>query len=402
MYCYIGSSGPGQSSVPNSPGYGKVTVEESKSGIIVAKLRADGAIEPAGMVATDSHVGWLTQHPTNGHLYCVAGANLLGMKIEADGSLSAPFTSADTAGGSAYLDITADGKWALSASYGDSLLSILPIADDGTAGAPTDVLKHEVPLNPALADRQEACHPHQVRVDLTQQWALVPDLGASRVWIYGLPTNAEGKFVRDQTSDAHLILPEGAGPRHLDFHPNGKWVYVLCELDGNVVLCDWDTDAGTLSPRQSIYALPDGVVCSRAHHSGCSHIMVSPNGANVYAATRTGPSLSLCLSVSHSLALSPSHSLTLCLYQTARSPPSQSTPTTAHSHDSARTSRVGACALATSSLICRAARPAFASATRTRRILLPTYGRPPALLSLGVCVRVCDSLFLSLCVTLCV
>lgn len=62
---------------------------------------------------------------------------------------------------------------------------------------------------------------------------------------------------------------------------------MLCELDGNVVLCDWDTDAGKLSPRQSIYALPDGVVCSRAHHSGCSHIMVSPDGKNVYAATRT-------------------------------------------------------------------------------------------------------------------
>ena len=49
-------------------------------------------------------------------------------------------------------------------------------------------------------------------------------------------------------------------------YPNS--VYVLCELDGNVVLCDWDSDAGTLSPRQSIYALPSGVVCSRAHHSG--------------------------------------------------------------------------------------------------------------------------------------
>lgn len=66
-----------------------------------------------------------------------------------------------------------------------------------------------------------------------------------------------------------------------------QWVYVLCELDGNVVMCDWDTDAGSLSPRQSIYALPDGVVCSRAHHSGCSHIMVSPDGKHVYAATRT-------------------------------------------------------------------------------------------------------------------
>eukprot|EP01046_Picozoa_sp_COSAG06_P061751 COSAG06_NODE_13672_length_1233_cov_0.914462_1_plen_81_part_10 len=62
-----------------------------------------------------------------------------------------------------------------------------PLRLTRTVGAPTDVLHHDVPLNPALADRQEACHPHQVRVDLTQQWALVPDLGASRVWIYGLP-----------------------------------------------------------------------------------------------------------------------------------------------------------------------------------------------------------------------
>eukprot|EP01046_Picozoa_sp_COSAG06_P054045 COSAG06_NODE_9507_length_1884_cov_1.657143_2_plen_358_part_00 len=221
MFCYIGSSGPGQAVTADSPGFGKVTVDESKTGIVVARLGEDGELTPAGMVELDSHVGWLTQHPTNGHLYCVAGSNVLGMKIGEDGSLSAPFTSADAAGGSAYLDLTKDGKWALSASYGGSLLSILPIADDGTVGAPTDVLHHDVPLNPALADRQEACHPHQVRVDLTQQWALVPDLGASRVWIYGLP-GPDGKFVRDQRSDAHLILPEGAGPRHLDFHPNGK------------------------------------------------------------------------------------------------------------------------------------------------------------------------------------
>ena len=48
------------------------------------------------------------------------------------GTLSAPFSTADTAGGSAYIDISKDGKYALSASYGGSLLSILPIADDGT------------------------------------------------------------------------------------------------------------------------------------------------------------------------------------------------------------------------------------------------------------------------------
>ena len=78
----------------------------------------------------------------------------------------------------------------------------------------------------------------------------------------------DGKLIRDMSSEAHLVLPEEAGPRHLDFHPNGKWVYVLCELDGNVVLCDWHSHAGRLSPRQTISALPSGVVCSRVGHSG--------------------------------------------------------------------------------------------------------------------------------------
>eukprot|EP00964_Phaeocystis_antarctica_P164531 scaffold142834_cov109-Phaeocystis_antarctica.AAC.2 len=55
----------------------------------------------------------------------------------------------------------------------------------------------------------------------------------------------------------HLVLPAGAGPRHLDFHPNGRWVYVLCELDGKV----------TESPRPAIATvtacvdpLPSGVL----------------------------------------------------------------------------------------------------------------------------------------------
>ena len=126
----------------DSPFYGNVTVEESKTGIVVAKLATDGELEPAGMLELDSHVGWLTQHPTNGHLYCVAGSNVLDMKISANGMLGAPFTSANAAGVSEYLDITMDGKWELSASYSFLLLSIMPIAGDGTVGAPTAFSLH--------------------------------------------------------------------------------------------------------------------------------------------------------------------------------------------------------------------------------------------------------------------
>ena len=98
--CYVGSSGPGQSVTENAPGYGKVTVTEDKAGIVILSL-SDGAVSAVGMLPLDAHVGWLAQHPTNGHLYCVSGNNAHALRINADGTLSAPFSTADTGGGSA-------------------------------------------------------------------------------------------------------------------------------------------------------------------------------------------------------------------------------------------------------------------------------------------------------------
>ena len=88
-------------------------------------------------------------------------------------------------------------------------------------------------------------------------------------------------------SKHHLTLPEASGPRHLDFHPTRPWVYVLCELDGNIVGCEWDAEAGLLTPFGSYYTLPDGLAPCRAHHSGGSHVLVSADGNCLYASTRT-------------------------------------------------------------------------------------------------------------------
>ena len=99
-FCYVGSSAPGQAITEDAPGYGKVTVTEDRAGIVILSL-SDGAVSAVGMLPLDAHVGWLTQHPTNGHLYCVSGNDAHAMRINADGTLSPPFSTADTGGGSA-------------------------------------------------------------------------------------------------------------------------------------------------------------------------------------------------------------------------------------------------------------------------------------------------------------
>ena len=149
-------------------------------------------------------------------------------------------------------------------------------------------------LNRELADRQESCHPHQIRLDpATNGWALSCDLGADRIWVYRFDTQT-GALQGALTSDRHLLLPEGAGPRHLDFHPSGRFVYVICELNGNIVACQWDAAEGRLKVIQSVYSLADGAACSRAHHSGCAHILVNAAGGALYASARTTNEICVC------------------------------------------------------------------------------------------------------------
>uniref|UniRef100_A0A7S4VAR3 6-phosphogluconolactonase n=1 Tax=Alexandrium monilatum TaxID=311494 RepID=A0A7S4VAR3_9DINO len=285
-FVYVGSSTAGQAAVKDSPGFGKVTRKEERQGVCIFRTGLDGTLEPAGFFALGSHCGWLAPHPSNGHLYGVGGGKVHALKVTADGALTSA-SSADSIGNCHYLEISRDGRWVLVVSYSGGTVAVLPIHADGHLGEATDSKLHGMTPKPALADRQEACHPHQIRLDpQTGRWALVCDLGADCVWVYAFDPG-RGALVGAANSRRHLVLPEGAGPRHLDFHPQKPWVYVLCELDGNVVVCDWDDKEGRLSPKQSIYVMAAGAACSRAHHSGTAHILVSADGHTVYASSRT-------------------------------------------------------------------------------------------------------------------
>lgn len=287
-FVYVGGSPAAQSVVPDAPGFQKVLIENEHKGIDIFCVGDDGhSLEDGGFVELDYHILWLALHPTNGHFYG-SGTNekIHSFAIQQDGSLRL-VNSVDSLGLSVHIEISNDGKWALSANYISSQVVVFPILPDGSLADATDSKLHRVPLNAALADRQEDCHPHQVRLDPhTNRWALCCDLGADRIWIYAFD-GERGGLLGALNSRRHLSFPEGAGPRHLDFHPSGKWVYVLCELDGNLVVCDWDAANGQLLVKQSMYVLPEGMQCSRAHHSGNGHVVVSADGRTVYASSRT-------------------------------------------------------------------------------------------------------------------
>ncbi|MGW7424554.1 lactonase family protein [Streptomyces sp. NPDC054813] len=162
----------------------------------------------------------------------------------------------------------------LTANYGSGSVSAVPVRPDGTlAGAASGVLRHTG--SGPHERRQRGPHAHQVQPDPSGRWAVSVDLGTDSVRVCTL---------NDGTLAVHreFALRPGSGPRHLAFHPGGRYAYVVNELTPTVTVCRWDAGTGALKPLAETPVLP-GAPAGDAYPSG---IVVSPDGRFVWTATR--------------------------------------------------------------------------------------------------------------------
>jgi 6-phosphogluconolactonase len=179
--------------------------------------------------------------------------------------------------GPCYVTVDREGRFLLVANYGSGHVAVLPIADDGRLQPATSVVRHEgSSVNPA---RQKEPHAHSIVLDAANRYALAADLGIDKVMVYRLDSE-HGKLL---PNDPPFVRCEpGSGPRHIAFHPSGKYVYVIEELSSTVEAFNYDADAGTLKPFQRISTLPDGFTGK----STCADIHVHPSGRFLYGSNR--------------------------------------------------------------------------------------------------------------------
>ncbi|GAA3799088.1 lactonase family protein [Streptomyces phyllanthi] len=162
----------------------------------------------------------------------------------------------------------------LTANYGSGSVTAVPLRADGTlADAASGVLRHTG--SGPDAQRQEGPHAHQVQPDPSGRWAVSVDLGTDSVRVCALDAGVP-------VSHLETALRPGSGPRHLVFHPDGSYAYVVHELAPVVTVCRWDADSGELVPLGETPLLPDAPD-GDAYPSG---IVVSPDGRFVWVATR--------------------------------------------------------------------------------------------------------------------
>jgi len=242
-----------------------------------------GKLGPAELAAEIGAPGFLALHPDGDKLYAVAdgagGQGVTGYRIGRDGALQ-PFTAAPTGDGQGcHVAVHPSRRFLLTAQYGGGSVALFPLDAEGRLGAAA-VHEHEGPGSGVVPGRQKEPHPHCCRFSPDGRFALVPDLGLDGIVVYKIdpqsPAIARHGFVK---------APPGAGPRHMRFSPDGRFIYLLNELSLAVSAYAWDAEAGSARLLATVPTLSEEAKAGETHNSG-AEILTHPSGRFLYASNR--------------------------------------------------------------------------------------------------------------------
>lgn len=179
--------------------------------------------------------------------------------------------------GPCYISPAPNGPDVLVANYFGGTVSVLPVRPDGTLAPASFVDQHQ---GAGPHKNQDKAHAHCI-VPMGP-FALAVDLGTDQVLAY--PAAPGDQQTPPRLGPPHVAFQArpGAGPRHLAFHPDGRWAYLINELNSTITALSYTFDAGTFQEIQTVSALPAGY----AGANSSADIHVSADGRFVYGSNR--------------------------------------------------------------------------------------------------------------------
>jgi 6-phosphogluconolactonase len=158
------------------------------------------------------------------------------------------------------------GKFLFSASYGGNKVAVNPVQANGVVGAPAQVIP-------------TGLNAHAFLPSPDNRFVFATNLGSDQVLAFKFDA-ATGVLTPNEAATAKT--PEKSGPRHFMFHPNGKFIYLLHELNADLAVYAYDADKGTLRETQRTTALPKDF----KGKPWAADLHITPNGQFLYASER--------------------------------------------------------------------------------------------------------------------
>ena len=205
-----------------------------------------------------------------------------------------PLGTQPTHGGDpTYVSVDRTGKLLFAANYGGGSLAAFPLDAQGKPGPSSGTFACAGnPVCGALGpvhDRQDASHIHCVVVSPDNGFLLACDLGSDAILVFPILPESGAPL----GPPMRVAAQPGSGPRHITFHPGGKWFYCIHELACIVDVFTWHVTDG----KAEVTPVPDSVVTLAPIHfdpkttppdpaNTSAEIAVTRDGRHAYTSTR--------------------------------------------------------------------------------------------------------------------
>ena len=225
---------------------------------------------------------YLAVSPDKKFVYAVSEVNGGSIKAYSLGDSSLTFINSASSGGvhPCYVAVDNTGKYVFAGNYTSGSVGVLPVTENGGVGEPVQSIQHKG-SGPNKA-RQEGPHVHSVNVSPNNKDVYVPDLGIDQIVAYRFDAT-KGLL----SPGASVSVKPGSGPRHMAFHPNGKFAYLVQEMAGMVTAFAYADSSLTMI--EEVSTLPEGYEGDNAS----ADIHISPDGKFLYASNRFHDSIAV-------------------------------------------------------------------------------------------------------------
>jgi 6-phosphogluconolactonase len=253
---------------------------------------ATGTMGPVQLAADAVRPTYFARHPSLPVVYSVeagsgenAAVSSFTVNTMAGGPLSlTPLNKVSSQGdGPCFVSVDPTGSMAFVANYAGGSFAAFQVTKTGSLGQAIGVFKYTQATHGPVADRQDAAHIHCTTIAPGNRYVLACDLGDDVILVFPVGPGV-GDYVR---VPIRVQARPGSGPRHVEFHPNGKFVYCIHELDCTIDLYDWRMEQGQpvmkLRENSVVSTLAKGTALKG--NTGCE-IVISDDGRFLYSCTR--------------------------------------------------------------------------------------------------------------------
>lgn len=249
------------------------TASPESQQIHVWDLADTGALTLLQVVDAPGQVQPMVVSPDKRFLYVGARPDfrIVAYRIDEEGKLKEA-GHASLPGSPTHISTDRQGRFIFVGSYNDACVSVSPIGADGLPGEPLQVI-----------NGLDGCH--SANIDFGNKTLFVPALKQDRICLFDLQQS--GKLLPHK--QAQVTTVEGAGPRHMVFHPNQQYAYCINELDSTVDVWNLKNAHGEVERVQSLDMMPAGFSETR----WAADIHLTPDGRHLYSCDRTASILSV-------------------------------------------------------------------------------------------------------------